>query len=277
MTVEEVLRASGMNDEQIKALDTKVLGGFTQVLSTASAAEQQAETAREAAELAQRAQQDLYDRQIAPALDTWANEKAQKEAEVAFYRAQAEAAKVGGFVPKEAPGYQATRNEQGKFAPNPVPGSPGQYFTQADGITALSNATWAITEYQRLFGEPAPDDFKTLLNESVAQHLPFTDYVSRKYKFSEKKAEMAAARTKAEHDKIRSDERALVTREFSEKFGNNPNVRTAGPSQFTSIQKAQSTGQRKDPTTMTQAERHANTQMNIMKDIAGNQAGGPVN
>src|SRR2546430_9079168 len=96
-TVEEILRESGLTDEQIKALDAKVLTGVTTVLSTANQAQEQAELAR-------RAQAQQYDSEIAPALDNWANDKARIEAQLAFYKMQAEQAKAGGFLPADAPG-----------------------------------------------------------------------------------------------------------------------------------------------------------------------------
>ena len=174
-TVAEILKESGLSDEQIKALDAKAVSAFTTVLSTAQTAEQAAASAKEAAETASRAQRELYDNQIAPSLDAWATEKANLEAQAAFYRTQNEQARAGGFVPKEAPGYTppaanpnpnpnpADRGADGRYVAgqNPVPGSPG-YLTQAEAFKALSNAQWVQNEYFRLFKEPMPDDFESL-------------------------------------------------------------------------------------------------------------------
>lgn len=267
MTVEEALRSSGFTDEEIKGLDARAIQGFTKILTTAA-------SEREAAELASRAQRELYDTQIAPALDQWGNEKATLEATAAFYKTQAEAAKGAGFIPKDAPGYVApgARAADGTFVAgaNAVPGSPG--FTPAQGITAISNATWAFQEHARLFNQPAPDDFETLLNEATAQKLPFRDYVSRKYKFAEKKAEVSAAAAKAHDDAIRKETETAIRKEYAEAGGNNPGVRVGQPSQFTKVRAAVTEGKRKDPLAMNAEERRANTRQMINQDIADNAA-----
>jgi hypothetical protein len=76
MTVEEVLRQSGLTDEQIAALDAKIINGFTGVLSTAEQERQAAAQARESAEIAKRSNEKFYDETIAPSLNTWATERA---------------------------------------------------------------------------------------------------------------------------------------------------------------------------------------------------------
>jgi len=267
MTTREILKQTGLTDEQITALDAKVLAGFDTVLTTAA-------QERDAAELASRAQRELYDTQIAPALDAWGNEKATLEATAAFYKTQAEAAKGAGFIPKDAPGYTAppARSADGTFVAggNVVPGSPG--FTPAQGITAISNATWAFQEHARLFNQPAPDDFETLLNEATAQKLPFRDYVSRKYKFTEKKAEMTAAAQKAHDDAIVKETETRLRKEYAEAGGNNPGVRVGGDSQYAKVRAAVDAGTRKDPLKMNAEERRANTREMINRDIADNAA-----
>lgn len=275
MTTREILKQTGMTDEQINALDAKIVAGFDTVLTTAAAAEQQAAAAREAAEQSQRAQSDMYANQIAPALDAWANEKATLEAQTAFYKTQAESARGAGFIPKDAPGYvpPARDTKTGQFAQNPVPGSPGQYLTPEAGITAVSNVTWVMSEHQRLYGEPMPDDFETLMKESVSAHLPFRDHVAKKYKFNEKKAEIVAAKTKEREDKIRQEAFATRDKEWAERIGNNPNVRSAQPSQFSTLQKAQAAGTLKDPLKMSAEERRNVTRSQIQADIAANDTG----
>ncbi len=266
MTTREILKQTGLSDEQINALDAKILGGFDTVLTTASAD-------REAAELAQRAQNELYEKQIAPALDSWGVEKTTLEAERDFYRTQAQGAKGAGFLPKEAPGFVPPQDPAtGKFVAggNAVPGSPG--FTAQDGITAISNATWAFQEHARLFGQPAPDDFETLLKEATSRHLPFREHVSSKYKFAEKKAEMSA---KAQQDLIDSkvkDAVAARDREWAEKGGNNPALRQGVSSQFSQVRKAVEAGTRKDPLTLSSAQRREQTRQNIQTEFADNAA-----
>lgn len=279
MTVEEILKQSGMTDDQIKALDAKVVSGFSTVLTSAATAQQSAVAEKEAAELAKRAQKELYDTQIAPALDNWAIESAQLKAEREFYRTQAQEAKNGGFIAKDAPGYvaptQPLRDDGGKFVPggNPVPGSPA-YLTKNEGIAAVSNVTWVMSEHQRLYDTPMPDDFETLMNESIQAHRPFREHVALKYKFNEKKQAVAEARQKERDDKIRADAVAANNKEWAEKVGNNPMVRTPQQSQFGELRKGVDAGQRKDPLMMTREQRRASTRQSIQSDIAATDNGG---
>lgn len=276
MTVEEALKQSGMTDEQIKALDAKAISGFTTILTTASAAEAKAVADREAAELARRAQQDMYKNEIAPALDQWASDKANLEATTEFYRKQNESARANGFVPKDAPGYTAPtapaqpRGGNGEFVAGPT-GSP-QFLSASDGIKALSNARWTDNEYFRLFRDVPPDDFETLMNEAVASHLPYRDYVAKKYGFEAKRSELTAARQKEHDDAIRKETTESVNKSWSERTGQNPNVRVAASSQFADVAKATAAGTRKDPLTMNREQRHEQTRQNIQKELTDNAA-----
>lgn len=279
-SVAEILKETGLNDEQIAALDAKAIQGFTAVLSTATAAEQAAATAREEAERAQRAQRDLYDGQIAPALDGWATEKANLEAQVAFYRTQNEQARAGGFVPKEAPGYtppnadpNATRGPDGRYVAggNPVPGSP-KYLTQEEALAAFASTSYVQNEYFRLYKEPFPDNILDVAREAGEQHLDIKAYADRKYKFPEKRSEITAARQKEHDDGIRAETAKAKDKEWAEKVGSNPNVRVAESSRFSNLTAGVKSGEVKDPLSMSREERHRATQGMIQKDIASNQA-----
>lgn len=271
-TVQEILKATGLTDEQITALDPKVIPAFTQVVSTAS-------QEREAAEFAQRAQKDMYDKDIAPALDNWANEKARLEANVAFYKTQAEQAKAGGFLPTASPADPnpnpnptAGRDPAGKFVAGTgaVPGSP-QFMTVEQGWGALNNSQWALVEYMRLHnGAPLPDDLQTLANEAQAQRMDFKTYVAKKYDFDTKREQIKTTEQKKRDDALVADAVAANDKKWAEKVGNNPMVRTATDSRFANIEKAVKEGQRPDPMKMTREQRHAATQREINKEIASN-------
>ncbi len=271
----DILKQTGLTDQQIDALDANVLKGFDTVLTTADQHAAEATRAREAAELAQRAQRELYDTQIAPALDGWGSEKATLEATVEFYRKQNEGARSAGFIPKDAPGFTPPaaddkRDQNGRFVPGPN-GSP-QFLTADEGIKAVSNVTWVMSEYQRLHNAPLPDDFETLMRESIQNKLPFRDHVSRKYNFDGKRQEIAAARQKEHDDKIRAEATAAAEKSFAEKFGNNPNTNVGVPSQFDTIRRGLDAKTLADPLTMTKDQRHAATRGMIHKDIADNMA-----
>lgn len=270
-TVQEILKATGLTDEQIAALDPKVIPAFTQVVSTAS-------QEREAAELAKRATHEYFANDISPALDKWANEKAALDAQIAFYKAQNEAARSGGFIPTDAPNASPTpnptagRDPSGKFVAGagPVPGSP-QFMTVEQGWGALNNSQWALVEYMRLHnGAPLPDDLQTLANEAQAQRMDFKTYVAKKYDFETKREQIKTAEQKKRDDALVADAVAANDKKWAEKVGNNPMVRTATDSRFANIEKAVKEGQRPDPLKMTREQRHSSTQREINKDIASN-------
>ena len=138
-TVQEVLKQSGLTDEQIAALDQKVVAGFTTVISSAQQTLDQAE-------LAKRAVNDKWESEISPALDGWANDKAAYDAKIAAYQAALKSAAEGGFKVPEilaAPAKPAaTQGPDGRFVAgaNPVPGSP-QYMTKDEGYRAVTAAS----------------------------------------------------------------------------------------------------------------------------------------
>jgi hypothetical protein len=161
-TVQEVLKQTGLTDEQIASLDAKVITGFSGILSTAeqerkaaaesvTKAEQERKAAAEATEKAEqerkaaaealeaqevrkRSNDQFYEESIVPALNNWGNEKTQKEAELAFYKTQLESAKATGFIPTDAPGFQPPaaiapvapqRDAQGRYVAGAQGGTPG--------------------------------------------------------------------------------------------------------------------------------------------------------
>ena len=261
-TVKDILKQTGMTDETITALDANVLKAFESVLTTATSSQE------DAAEKL-RLQQDLYDREIAPALNAWGSEKATLEAERDFYKKQNEGARTGGFIPKDAPVHVAPTQDPGtgRFVPagNPVPGSPS--FDPGKVITAVSNAQWAGNEYARLFGGPMPDDFESLLKEATDNRMDFKPWVERKYKFGEKRTEIAAVKQKEHDDKIRSEQKAASDKEWAERVGNNPMVRQGVPSQYDQINAGVKAGQLKDPLTLSPEARRSQTRQNIAAEM----------
>jgi len=332
-TVQEMLKQSGLSDEQIAALDAKAIGAFSGVLTTAEQKEQagqkaqeeavrlaqvaeqakkdsdqaaqQAAQAREAAELAQRSNSKFYEETIAPALNNWGTEKANLEAQAAFYRAQNESARAAGFVPAEAPGFtpqtfQPTngqpqnnqpRDGQGRYvagAPGSTPGSP-TFMEEIDQRlgAGLSNLAWAMQQYQRLSGgQYLPDPVDQLAKEADNARLPFKDYVARKYDFAAKEA---AIRQKAqeEHDaKVRAEaaapyeakmaeatalhKKALEEndRKWAERTGSNPDIRRGEPSRFAEVARAVKANERPDPLNLNAQQRRQATAQAIRSEIA---------
>lgn len=272
-TVQEVLKQSGMTDEQITSLDAKVLEGFNTVLTTAS-------QEKERAELALRRQRENYEKEIVPALNSWGAEKANLEAQLSFYRTQNEKAREAGFVPQDAPGFQPPnpnqpRNPQnGRYevGGNEVPGSP-QLVRDLESkvgtaFQILADTQW---EYQSLFGSPLPESPSRLAQEAEAQALPLREYVERKYGFAAKREEIARKRQEERDAKIRQEAAAERDRYWTERAGNNPDVRAGVDSDYGTVRKATEEGKRKDPLAMTEQERRQATRAAIRSEVRESQ------
>lgn len=268
-TVQEVLKESGLTDEQITALDAKAVTAFTSIITTA-------DQTLSAAELAKRAQEQQFTEQIAPALDKWANTEANLTAERDYYKALAEKAKSGGFVqdaPPFTPAAAGTppRTADGKFVAgqNPVPGSPqfveGLRTEVAGAVKGILDLNW---KYQSLYGSPMPDAPSELIKEAAAQHMDPIQYAAKKYDFAGKEAAKAAEQKKKETDAAVSAALAENDKKWAEKVGNNPDIRQAQTSRFSEIGKAVKSGTRPDPLKMTEAERDASTKRSIQAEVA---------
>jgi hypothetical protein len=272
-SVAEILKASGLSDEAISAIDSKAVSAFNQVLSSAEQARQQAAADAERMEIARRANYAFYDESIAPALNNWASEKAAADAQVAFYRSQLESAKASGFVPIEAPGNEQPRDFGGRYvanAPGSTPGSPT--FTadiQRQLATGISNATWALQTHQKLTGEVLPDPVDQLATEADARRLPFRDWVAQKYDYAGKQAEQQR-KAQEEHDaKIRRLALEENDRKWAERTGSNPDVRRMEASRFSDVARAVKANERPDPLSFASAQqRRQATAQAIRKDIS---------
>jgi hypothetical protein len=265
-TVAEVLKSVGMTDEQITALDAKALEGFNSVLSSA-------EQERLAAETAQRAANELFEKQITPALNEWGNKEANLVAEREYYKRLAEGAKNGGFVaevPPFQPNNPPARDPNGRYAGangNAVPGSPdmSEFRTQVgNAIGMIADLQW---DYQKLFGSGMPDSPTALGEEAARNRMNLRDWAAQKYKFEDRRRAMAQEESQKREESIRKEEREKVTREMSEKYGSNPNVRQGQVSQFAELKKGVTEGTRVDPLKMTPAERKAATATSIRRDL----------
>lgn len=262
-TVAEVLKSAGMDDAAIAALDAKVVAGFTGVIT-------QAQADRDAAELAQRSTNQLFDNEITPALNAWALKEANLEAERDYFKTLAGKAKDGGFI-AEIPPFKVgeqQRDPGGKFVPNAVPGSPNFAELESkagNAIGVLSDLQWT---YQNLFGKGMPDSPTKLVAEAAAQKMSLIDYAAKKYGFDDRKATIEREATEASHKKIRDEAITERDKYWAERSGSNPNIRPAQASAFAELKKGVSDGTRVDPIKMSREQRHAATAAGIQKDIA---------
>jgi hypothetical protein len=272
MTVEEVLRQSGFTNDQIASLEPRAITAFSGVLD-------EAQRAREAAELAQRSNRDFYDNQIAPSLVQWdeerqrvENERATAAAEAAFYRTQAEQAKASGFIPAEAPGFQP-RDHQGRYmaGAGATPGSPGLIDMDklaqraGDAIGILTDISW---EHQRLFNQPLPISPSELVRQADLHKLDPRTYASRQFNWDKRREEMQKAEQEKHDAKIRSEAVAENDRKWAEKIGSNPDVRIGQSSRYADAQRGVKSGNRPDPIMLGESERRAATRAAIRNELA---------
>jgi hypothetical protein len=268
-TVAEVLKETGLTDEQISALDPKLVTGVTTILSTA-------QQAQEKAELAQRATNEKFETEISPALDAWANDKAALAAKMAAYDAALKAAEEGGFkIPDilKAPIAAAVtppRTADGKFVAGST-GSPEFVQGLKNEVGAafgfVADTTW---KYRTLYGTEMPDSPTTIIREATAQRLDPAVYAAKKYDFAGKEAAKRAEEQKKHDDAITAAAIAENDKKWAERVGSNPNIRQAEASKFSVLQKAVDAKERPSPLGLTREERHRNTSQAIQKEIAEN-------
>lgn len=315
-TVAEVLKQSGFTDAEIAALDARAITAFGGVLTSAEQAQadavakaakaeadyQATKTAKEAAELQDRLNQEFWNNTVNPNLTEW--DKKLKEADGArinaeaiaeFYKKQNEGARTAGFVPTEAPAFVPTlpaRAPSGQYVPNApgsTPGSPTFTMEQIDQRlgNGVSNIGWAMQEYQRLTGgQFLPDSFDRLAQEATSQKLEFRDYVARKYDFQGKQQAIVQKQAEERDNKIRAEkdaewqvkleaEKATAAKALADKerafaetsMGSNPDVRTAVPSKMVEVTRAVAEGKRSDPLKMNDNERQQATRQSIRERI----------
>jgi len=278
-SVADILRESGLTDEQIKAIDSKALTALDGYAT-------QANQSLEKAELTLRAQREEYDKNIAPALANWADRDTALSTKLAAAETYIAKLRDSGYLPKEivdaAPSFGSpspgatpgTRGADGKFVAgaNQTPGSPGfvdvekKLRDELGGAFAFAADTqW---KYRTLFGQEMPDSPTTIIREAAQNRMSPSEWAAKKFNFSGKEQEIQAAKQKQHDESIRKETEDRLNKEWSEKLGNNPNVRLPQESAFSNINKATAEGKRQDPLKMTPEQRKQNTHANIQKEFA---------
>lgn len=238
MTVEELLKSQGITEEVIKGLPKEVVGALstyhTEAESKLTTAQQKES---EAAEL--RRQAELEKEEVKTYVEQYGTDLTKmgsKDAKLAAYDAYLQKLKEQGFeVPadllsKEIP-VTKPNTSTSNFDPDKFRGEVG---------SVMSQFLDANNEYFRLYGSPLPESSTSLAEEAARARKPIRQYIAERYKFEEKKQEKIAADAKAREDQIRKDERALVEREFSERSGQNPNLRPGETSRNSFVPKIKS-------------------------------------
>jgi hypothetical protein len=206
-TVAEVLKQAGLDDTQIAALDAKAIAAFGTVMT---AAEQE----RVAAETAQRAAQQMYENEIAPALNAWGTKETNLTAEMNYWKNLAEGAKAGGFIPAAPPFQGQPRNGGGQFVANEnvVPGSPDFKKFEGEVTNAFGTVADVQWKYRTLYdGKELPESPTALMAEAAALRIPFAEHVAKKFDFAGRDAAMKAAEQAKRDDAIRAEARHAAT------------------------------------------------------------------
>ncbi len=169
-TLADVLRQSGLSQEQIDALDAKVMSSLGGVLTTAEKAQQEAiakektaqeaavkaeadrkaaearveeaRKAQEAAELQKRSVDEFWQNTYNPGVAAWETERqtlakkaADAAAEAAFYKQQRESLKELGLIPQDAPTFTpVAATEPVKNNGGYVPGKDGSPVFDASTV-----------------------------------------------------------------------------------------------------------------------------------------------
>jgi hypothetical protein len=314
MTVAEVLKQSGLTDEQIAAIDAKAMSAFGGVLTTADQAKKEAaeaavkaeadrkaaeeaaanaKAAQDAADLQKRSVDEFWQNTYNPGVAAWEKERndlAKKAsdavAEAAFYKAQRESLKEQGIVLADAPTF--TPPPAPVIDPNKTPGTPtfseDAFLKRVDqGVYTIQDIGW---KYQQLYGTPIPISPSELISKADAIKLSPMEYAARTFKFAEKEEEHrqaaarkhdqeVAAKAIAEKEAAHKTEIEKLQSEFNakeklraEQNGSNPDAKLPpGSAKFTELKRAVASGERPDPTKMTQQERRQLTLNNIHKAI----------
>lgn len=239
-TVNEILKQTGLTDEQIAALDAKVLTSFGAVLTTAESQNQAASeaakkadadrqaaiAAQNAAELAQRSNVDFYEQKIVPGLTGWEaeqkrllSESANSKALAEFYKAQNEGARTAGFLPADAPQFAPPATPPGTF----VPGSSGSpEFKPAEELRKIGMDLGQMTgtlqdiqwKHHQLFGVPLPISPTQLVQEAEAQKLSTVDYAKRRFGWDAREQQLQAESAKKHDEEIAAAAVAARTTEW---------------------------------------------------------------
>jgi len=281
-TVAQILKDSGFTDEQIAGMEPKAITAFTSVLTEADKQRAEAKAARDAAELAKRSNIDFYDTQIAPSLVAWEeekqrieNERATAAAQAAFYRTQNEQARASGFIPADAPGYQQSRDNQGRYvsgAPGSTPGSPtfnvNEFAAKAGaGLAQISDIDW---KYRSLFdGKPMPVSPSELIRQADARRLDPMTYANQAFGFDKREQELAQQRQEAHDSAIAAKAVAENDRKWAERVGSNPDLRRPQENvKMSEVQRGVKAGNIPDPLMLNDQQRRAQTAQMIRKELA---------
>ncbi len=256
MTVAEVLKQSGLTDEQIAALDAKAMSAFSGILTTADQAKSDAiakekaakealdkaaedkkaadesvaaaKVAQDAAELSKRSVDEFWANTYNPGVAAWEKERnelasraSNAEAKAAYYEKQREGY-LGtlGIKPEDAPVFTPPATpapDQNKTPGTPTFVDPNVVVSRVgDGMYGVMNI---MHKYATLYnGQPLPISPSELIKNADALKLSPMEYAARTFKFAEKEQEQRIAAAKAHDDEVAATTKAANDAEWKAKM-----------------------------------------------------------
>lgn len=252
MKLEEILKARGWTDEELKAQEALLANPkFRMALEEEYGVVSKKATEAEAALQAEKDTWAKWHQETAiPVIDQYQKDAVEAKAEAAAMKARYDEAVKQGYVPAVA---QPAAN------PNPAPAAadPAQFDPRKHGVATIEDlGKLAATEgdvitmegdlaeeYHALTGQRLFDyqtttgDGRTLRGRAALRYeagqkrigtpQQFYDFVANKFDFAGKRKADADKRQKEHDDAIRADERSKAAAEYG-----NPNLRMPMPSRF---------------------------------------------
>lgn len=223
---------SGLTDDELKAYES-LLGDakFKTMLTKIQAQKDTAVAAQAKAEEERLALEKQWSDVYQPELRKVTQDALAAAGREAKLKAELEQARKYGIIPPE----DTSTTE----APR-APGSPDPQYISRDDFSKLENQASSglatlndlNAEHYKLFGTPVPNMTEMLAEVNRERKLGHTADIKsvweKSHNVAAKRAELQAAEQKKHDDDIRSQ----VTKEFAEKYGNNPNIGIGRPSRF---------------------------------------------
>lgn len=258
-TVREILEASGVDTYEINSISPQVTGAFERVLQEAQSQKQSVD--------------QFWNETYNPGVAAWESERAelarkaaQAEAKAAYFERERESLKQSGLVTDDAP--FSSRNAQGQFV---TPGSPTFANDPNELVNRVAQGVGGLLDvaqrYQRVMGRPLEMPMTELIRRADSAGMNLTDFAEREFKLSQMERQQY-------EDRIRTEERTKVAREYGEKFGQNPDVampRGTSGAGMAQVRKDMLEGKVKDPTRMSPEERRQQTLAAIHRHVEERQ------
>lgn len=246
--MEWLKQESGMTDDELKAFESVAgAGKFKAFLVKAVAANQQAASDKATAESERLALEKRYNEEFIPEMRKVTQDSLRAQGDAARMKAELEAARQYGIVP-DAPAASAASAEQR------APGSPDPNSATRDDFAkwAAAQSRSIITlndlnaEHYKLFNSPLSNSQELVDIVSREHQLGHKDFTLRqaweqKHNVPAKRAEVTAAEAKKHDDEVAAN----TLKEYRQKHGDNPQVRSGQPSRFATYK--QSDGGDKKP------------------------------